>query len=71
MHSVWFGRLRQRLIDKSHEKSKWILEGGAQDYPSYRYDVGYLAAMADALNEAEAVDREQMGLPPDAPRPTH
>lgn len=68
MHSIWFGHLFRRLDEKRADKAKWLAGGGASDYPSYKYDVGYLQGLTDAIQEAEDVDREQLGIPPNASR---
>ena len=69
MHSIWFGKLARRLDELYRTKAKWLMEGGPADYPSYRYDVGYLQGLADAKLEAEEVDAEQLGIP-NASRPS-
>jgi hypothetical protein len=71
MHSLWFGRLKARLDEKRADKAKWLIEGGPQDYPSYRFDVGYLQGLADALTEANEVDAEQLGISPNVARSPH
>ena len=70
MHNIWYGHLARRLDERHREKAKYLVDGGAPDYPSYKFQVGYLQGLADALLEAEEVDREQMGMSPHAPRPT-
>jgi len=70
VHNIWYGKLLRRLDERRQERAKYLIDGGAQDYPSYKFQVGYLQGLADALLEAEEVDREQMGMSPHAPRPT-
>ena len=70
MHNIWYGKLARRLDERRRDYAKNIIEGGPADYPSYKFQVGYLQGLADALLEAEEVDREQMGMLPNAPRPT-
>jgi len=70
MHSVWYGRLMARLDEKYADRAKWVRDGGCADYPSYRFDVGYLTGIMDAMQEAADVDAEQVGIPPNASRPS-
>ena len=62
MHNIWYGKLARRLDEISRDSIDRITQGACGDFAWYKYHVGYLKGLRDALEAAEEVDREQMGM---------
>jgi hypothetical protein len=62
VHSIWYGNLVRRIQERRADTEQFVLEGGAGDHGEYRYQVGYLQGLKDALDLALEVDQEQLGF---------
>lgn len=50
--------LRLKLRERMNNLSDTVTEGGCEDFPAYRYSVGYIDGLADA--ERELLDLDEM-----------
>lgn len=50
---------RQRVEDEQDKAGKHIIEGSMKDFSEYRYTLGYIKALSDALTLADEIT-EQM-----------
>ena len=62
MHSIWYGNLVRRIQEKKADTEQFVIDGGPSDQEEYRYQVGYLQGLKDALDLALEVDQEQLGF---------
>lgn len=53
--------LRIRLQELIDSRSTSVIDGSVQDYASYKYHVGYIAGLRDALILCDDVEREMSG----------
>jgi hypothetical protein len=60
--STWFQlALEKRLADLAQERTQYLADGSAQDYPDYRHRVGYLRALTDVHAICEDIAKEDAG----------
>lgn len=59
-YSPWFNEeLSRRVLQKKIDKSMELGDGFAADFPDYRYAVGFIAGMLEALDIADEIKKEQ------------
>lgn len=61
MHSIFYGKFREKLEDRQKDFVDSLLKGGPQDFAQYKYQVGFLDGLRAALECAEDVDKETIG----------
>lgn len=61
-YSPWFcEQLASRVMQRWVERSASLAMGAAQDFADYRYAVGYLQGLKDAIEIADDIRKEQEG----------
>lgn len=69
MQSVLFGRIKAVISQHRDETSSRVLGGAPEDFAGYKYLVGYIAGLQMALELAEEVDRQHLGIGKDGSSP--
>lgn len=67
MKSVWHGRLAIKVAEAERAHTEHMVGGGAKNLEEYRYLVGFIAGMREAMRLAAELDNHMLGIPDGKP----
>lgn len=57
-----YRQIQERLEEERRNRSEAVLSGSPQSYEEYKYHVGYLQGLADALIWAKEINDKLIGI---------